>query len=102
MTDEAVMLLIWRCGGETMVIPAVDQNGDDNLLMQMLVEKLPDTVKNNMESAVLRGTLADVRGKLLDEKAALAEMKEKVAQLEMDNSYLNNLVCRVPVEGEKK
>lgn len=102
MTDEAVMLLIWRCGGETMVIPAVDQNGDDNLLMQMLVEKLPDTVKNNMESAVLRGTLADVRGKLLDEKAALAEMKEKVAQLEMDNSYLSTLVCRVPVEGEKK
>lgn len=101
MTDEAVLILVWRCGGETVVIPMTDGDGNDNLLMTMLVEKLPERVKNTAEAAVLRGTIADLRGVILRQRRSLEEaskLADHYREVEQESAWLKELEHIVPVE----
>lgn len=98
MTDDAVLMLVWRCNGETLVIPTIDRDGNDTLLMRELVDALPERVKGTAEAAVLRGIVADQRGQIGDLRVRLQENAGKIAQLVIDNNYLNGLVYTVPVE----
>jgi len=84
MTDDAVLILVWSHKGETLVIPAVDSEGDDNILMTMLVDKLPERVKDTAEAAVLRGTIADLRGVVTKLRLAVLEAGKMAA-------YVNEL-----------
>lgn len=102
MTDDAVLMLVWSHKGETMVIPMVDSNGDGNLLMTMLVEKLPERVKATAEAAVLRGTVADLRGELTKLRLVAreaGELAERYRELERERDYMNALQHIVPVEA---
>ena len=92
-------MLIWRCGGETMVIPMVDSNGDDNMLMTMLVDKLPERVKGTVEAAVLRGIIADLRGDNVRWRIAAGEAMAIADELRQEREFLNGLEHIVPVEA---
>lgn len=61
MTDDAILMLIWRCQGETLVIPMVDSDGNDTLLIHEMLARLPERVQDTARVALLEGVIADQR-----------------------------------------
>lgn len=101
MTDDAVLMLIWKCDGETLIIPAIDHDGRDGVLMRELIDKLPDHVKNKAEHAVLRGVIADQKGMIAELRDKNQQQAAAVIHLKMENARLNNLFTTMLTAGTK-
>ena len=84
MTDDAVLILVWRCNGETVVIPMADSDGNDNVLVRELVAALPESAKGSVEAAALRGVIADQRGVICDLRARLQKQEGDVAAMRIE------------------
>lgn len=95
MISDAVLMLIWRCDGETLVIPMAEpQEGDDNLLIRMLVDALPERVKGTAEAAALRGQVADQKGIIAGLRVQLQEQSAALQRLKIDNGMLMSAMLK--------